>query len=168
MYWFDWMTLAVVMGVAIIQTVRGVKAGGMGLPLFESAGLIVAAVASTNLSGGISESLRVPRPTIIIVLFLALAIGAFILGRWFFTVTNLSFESLDGFLSFVFGLVSGWTVAHMLLRVIVELQGPSGVVAELMPNAPIGREVFLFRGWNWLVQLLFKARLAPEFNPDVG
>ena len=43
MHWYDWMTLVIVVGGAIIQTVRGNKAGGMGLPLFETAGLLAGA-----------------------------------------------------------------------------------------------------------------------------
>lgn len=168
MYWFDWAALAVVLFVAITQTVRGIKAGGMGLPLFEAAGLVVAAVAATNLAGGISQSLRIAKPVVLVAVFVFLAIWAFILGRWLFTLTSLSFESLDGFFSFIFGVVAGWTLAHMLLRVILEFQGPSGPVAGVLPNALIAREIYLFRGWNWLMQLLFRARLAPEFDPDVG
>jgi hypothetical protein len=168
MFWFDWMTLGIVLAVAINQTVRGVKAGGMGLPLFEACGLVVAAVASTNLSGGISQAVHMQKSVIMIVLFLLLSIGAFVGARWLFTVTEWSFESLDGFLSFVFGLVAGWTIAHMVLRIIIEFQGSASPVAAMMPDAQVAREVFQFRGWNWLMRLLFRARLMPEFNPDEG
>ena len=43
------MTLALMALVTVVQTVRGVRAGGMGLPFFEAAGVIVAAVAATSL-----------------------------------------------------------------------------------------------------------------------
>ncbi len=169
MFWFDWMALAIVLVVAITQTVRGAKAGGMGLPLFEAAGLVIAAVAATNLSGSISNALHMQKATVIIILFLVLGVGAFILGRWLFTVTQLTFESLDGLFSFLFGLVAGWTISHMVLRVVIESQGGSTApILALMNNAYVAREVYQFRGWNWLMQLLFRARLSPEFNPDVG
>jgi len=168
MQWFDWMSLAVVVGVAIVQTIRGTKAGGMGLPMFEAAGLVLAAVVATNLSGGVGQALHMQKSVVMIVLFLVLGVGAFVLGRWLFSVTDLSFESLDGLFSFLFGVAAGWTIAHMLLRIIVESQGVTGPVGSAMANAPVAREIFEFRAWNWLVRLLFRAKLSPDIDPDVG
>jgi len=168
MLWIDWMTLAIVLGVAITQTVRGVKAGGMGLPMFEAAGFVVAAVAATNLSGGIAQALHMQKAVVMLVMFVLLGVGALFLGRWLYTVTDLSFQSLDGFFSFVFGVVVGWIFAHMVLRIIMGFQGTGGSVAAVINTAPVAREIFQFRGWNWLMRLLFRVRLGPEFNPDIG
>lgn len=168
MFWFDWMTLAIVLGVTVIQTVRGIKAGGMGLPLFEAAGLVVSAVTATGVAGSVARALHLSKPVVLVSIFFLLAIGAFALGRWLYTVTQLSFESFDGVLSFIFGLVAGWTIGHVVLRVFIESQGPAGPIAGVMNSTLIAREVLQFRGWNWLVKLLFRARLAPEFNPDIG
>jgi len=168
MMWFDWMSLAILLVGAIIQTVRGVKAGGMGLPMFESLCLVVVAVAATNLSGGIAQILHAQKAVVMAVMFILLGVGAFLLGRWLYSITDLSFQSLDGFFSFLFGLVTAYAVAHMALRILIESQGATGPVGSALPNAPVAREVFEFRWWNWLVQLLFKAKLGPEINPDVG
>jgi hypothetical protein len=168
MHWYDWMTLLILVAVTIIQTVRGSKAGGMGLPLFEAAGVIVAAVASTALSHPLAGMVHVGDGVALIVLFLVFAALAFVLGRWLFTVTSLSFESLDGFLSFLFGLVMAWTIAHMVLRIVVVSQGGGGELASNMATSPVAREVFSFRTWNALVRLLFRAKLGPEIDPDVG
>ena len=46
MHWFDWMALGIVVVVAILETVRANKSGGMGLALFDAAGVVVAAVAA--------------------------------------------------------------------------------------------------------------------------
>jgi len=162
------MALAIVLGTAITQAVRAVKAGGMGLPLFEGLGLIVAAVGSINLSGPVASTLHMQKSTVLIVIFLILGIGAFIAGRWLFTITSWSFESFDGLLGFLFGVAGGWAVANVVLRVIMESQGVSGPVATMMGNSLIAREIYEFRAWNWLVRLLFRARLSPEFDPDVG
>ena len=35
MNWYDWVTLVIMTAVTIIQTVRGIRAGGVGLPLFR-------------------------------------------------------------------------------------------------------------------------------------
>jgi hypothetical protein len=168
MHWYDWMTLLILVVVTIIQTVRGSKAGGMGLPLFEAAGVVAAAVAATAFSRPLAGSIHVSEGVVLLVLFLVFAVLAFILGRWLFTVTSLSFESLDGLFSFLFGLVMAWTIAHMVLRVVIASQGGNGEIAANLANSPVAREVFSFRTWNALMRLLFKARLAPEINPDVG
>jgi len=165
---YDWMSLGIVVGVAIIQTVRGVKAGGLGLPMFEAAGLIVAAVGATKLAGPLGASLHVRAGTVMIVLFLVFGVLAFVLGRWLFSVTGTSFQSLDGFFSFVFGLVAGWTVAYMVLRIIIESQGANGALASVAATSPVVREVYLFHTWNKIMAVLFRAKLGPEFNPDVG
>lgn len=168
MQWFDWMTLAIVLGVAVVQTIRGSKVDGMGLPLFDAAGLVIAAVAATKLSGGVAQALHLEKTLVMLVLFVLLGVGAFVAGRWLFTVTEWSFGTMDGFFSFVFGVVAGWTIAHMVLRIIIESQGVTGPVGSAIGSAIVAREVFEFRGWNWLMQLFFKARLGPEFDPDVG
>ncbi len=168
MLWYDWMSLGIVVGVAIIQTIRGVKAGGMGLPMFEAAGLVVAAVSATKLSGPLGESLHVRTATVMIALFAVFGLLALVLGRWLFSVTGASFQSLDGFFSFVFGIVAGWIIAHMVLRIIIGSQGTNGALASVAATSPIVREVYLFHTWNKLIGLLLRAKLGPEFNPDIG
>jgi hypothetical protein len=168
MHWYDWMTLVILVVGTVIQTVRGGRAGGMGLPLFEAAGVVVAAVAATAFTHGLAELIHVSESIVLLVLFLVFSMLGFIVARWLFTLTALSFQSLDGFFSFVFGLVLAWTVAHMVLRILIASQGGNGEIAAQMANSPVAREVYQFRTWNALVRLLFKARLAPEFNPDEG
>src|SRR5512136_1645883 len=119
MHWYDWMTLAIVVGGTTIQTVRGSKAGGMGLPLFEAIGVIVAAVGATAFTHGLASTIHVSESVVLLVLFLVFSVLAFIVARWLFTLTGMSFQSLDGFFSFVFGLVLAWTVAHMVLRIVI-------------------------------------------------
>lgn len=168
MQWFDWMSLAIVLGMAIIQTIRTSKAGGMGLALFEMAGLIVSAFAANTITNSLASAPGSPRLILLLVLFIIFAILAFFFARWLFTVTGWSFESLDGLLGFLWGFAAGWVIAHMVLRIIVELQGPNGAVALGLADAPIAREIYFFRTWNGLIHFLFKVRLGPEFNPDVG
>jgi len=168
MQWYDWMTLAIVVGGAIVQTVRGVKAGGMGLPLFEAAGVVVAAVAATSFSRVLAGLIHVRESTVMLALFLAFTVLAFIVARWLFTLTGLSLQSLDGFFSLLFGLVLAWAVAHMFLRIMMVSQGDRGELATNMATSPVAREVFQFRTWNALMRLLFKAKLGPDFDPDVG
>lgn len=168
MWWFDWMALGVVLGGAIIQTLRTSKAGGMGLTLFEFGGLVIAAVGAVNLSSSLAQVLGIQRIVMLVILFLAFAVIGFAVARWFFGLTGWSFESLDGFFGFIWGIGAGVVIAHMVLRVIVESQGPNGAVATNIVNAPIAREVFYFKTWNALLNLLFKAKLGPDFNPDVN
>jgi len=168
MRWYDWITPAILVLVTIIQTVRGSKAGGMGLPLFEAAGVVVAAVAATAFSPSLAGTIHLNEGTVLLVLFIALMVPAFVVGRRLFTLTGLSFQSFDGLFSFLFGLVMAWTIAHMVLRCAVISQGINGEMATNIANSPVAREVFTFRSWNALMRLLFKAKLAPDFNPDVG
>lgn len=168
MWWFDWMCLGIVLGMAVIQTLRTLKAGGMGLTLFEFGGLIVAAVGAVQLSGGLAEVLKIQAGVATLVLFIFFAVFAFIIGRWLFGLTGWSFESLDGFFGFIWGLGAGWVIAHIVLRLLIEFQGQNGMVGTNIVNAPIAREVYYFRTWNALVGLLFRAKLGPEFNPDVN
>jgi hypothetical protein len=68
----------------------------------------------------------------------------------------------------MFGLVLAWTIAHMVLRVVILSQGGNGEVAAQMANSPVAREVFEFRTWNALMRLFFKARTGQEIDPDLG
>ncbi|MBM3331839.1 hypothetical protein FJY68_08320 [candidate division WOR-3 bacterium] len=168
MHWYDWMTLVIVVGGTIVQTVRGSKAGGMGLPLFEALGVVVAAVGATAFTHSVADMIHVRENVVLLVLFLVFSFFGFVLARWLFTLTAMSFQSLDGFFSCIFGVVLAWTVAHMVLRVVIMSQGGNGEVAAQMVNSPVAREVFEFRTWNALMRLLFKAKLGPDFNPDQG
>ena len=166
MHWYDWVTLLILVGGTIIQTVRGSKAGGMGLPLFEAIGVIAAAVGATAFTHGLAGMIHVSESVVLLVLFLVFSFVGFVVARWLFTLTAMSFESFDGLFSFIFGLVLAWTVAHMVLRIVIMSQGGNGEVAAQMANSPVAREVYQFRTWNALMRLLFKAKLAPDFNPD--
>lgn len=158
MQWIDWMTLAIVIVVTVIEIVRGTRAGGMGLPLFDAAGVVVAALAATNLSGPVAQALGLQKSLAMLGIFALLTVGAFILGYWLFGLTGWSLQVFNGLLSFIFGVVTGWAIAHMVLRILLESQGYTGPVGSLMSAAPVAREVFEFNGWNWLMNLLFKAR----------
>ena len=169
MYWFDWMVLAIVLVIAVLQTIRALKVGGMGQAVFDGALLVVAAVGATQFAKPVALMVGIEKWIVMLVLFVVLGVGAFILGRFLFNVTQWSFQSLDGVFAFIGGAVCGWTIAHMVLRIIIEAQGgATGEVGATIENALIAREIYQFRGWNWLVGLLFKAKLGPDFNPDVG
>jgi hypothetical protein len=168
MHWFDWMALGIVVVVAIIETVRATKAGGMGLALFDAAGVIVASVAATKLGPGLSQTLKMQPSTVVLIVFIALAILAIVLGYWLFGLTGWSFQSLDGFFSVVFGVATGWAVANMVLRIIMLSQGSNGEVASALAASPVVREIYQFKTWNALMRLLFKAKVGPDFNPDIG
>ncbi len=168
MHWYEWMTIGIMVVVTILQTVRGVKAGGMGLPLFEAAGVIVAAVASTSFAHGLAGAIHINESVALLGLFIAFAFLGFIVARWLFALTDLSFQSLDGFFSFAFGFIMAWAIAHMFLRIMISAQGPNGEIAVDIPKSAIVREIFQFRTWNSLMQLLFRAKLAPDFNPNQG
>jgi Co/Zn/Cd efflux system component len=167
MHWFDWTALAVVVAVTIVQTIRGAKQG-MGLVLYEALGLVVSAVGATALSGPLADAMHMEKAVVLIVLFLVFGVLAFVLAYLLFTATHWSFESLDGFLSCLFGLVGGWAIAHMVLRVILTSQGEHGELASALSTSLVCQEIFQFRTWNALLRLLFRAKLGPDFNPDVG
>ncbi len=165
MSWVDGMTLALMALVTVVQTVRGVRAGGMGLPFFEAAGVIVAAVAATSLSHELAGSLHVNESTLLLVLFILLSVLAFVLARWLFALTALSFQSLDGILSCLCALVMAWTVGHMFLRIMIGSADSEYV--EAIANSPVAREVLRFRSWHALMRLLFKAKAGPEIDPGL-
>jgi len=162
MNWHDWATLVVMAAVTIVQTMRGIRAGGVGLPLFEAAGAIVAAAAATALSRGIAGSLHFDESTVLFVLFVVFLALAFFVARWLFALTNLSFQSLDGVLSLLCGVAMAWAIGHMFLRIMI---GSAGVEAgDVIANSPVAREVYQFRTWNALMHLLFKAK-GSDFEP---
>ena len=158
MPWFDWMTLAILLAFGLLQAIRSSKAGGMGLALFEAVGIVAAAFAAVHLAGPLAESMHMQKSTVMIGMFFLLCVGAFFLGRWLFSITGWSFQTLDGPLGFIFGVVTGWAVAHMVLRVIIESQGWAGPVASQMQGSIFAREIMEFRGWHWLMRVLFRAK----------
>jgi hypothetical protein len=165
MDWHDWVTLVIMAAVTVIQTVRGVRAGGVGLPLFEAAGGVVAAVATTALSRGVAGALHFDESTVMFVLFIVFLALGFVVARWLFALTALSFQSLDGVLSLLCGLAMAWAVGHMFLRIMIGSAG--GEYAEIIANSPVAREVYQFRTWNALMHLLFQAK-GSDIEPTEG
>jgi hypothetical protein len=166
MSWYDLITLVIMAIVTIVQTVRGSKAGGVGLPLFEAAGVIVAAAAATSLARVLAGSLHARNSTVMLALFIALSVVAFLVARWLFALTTLSFQSLDGILSVFCGLAMAWAVAHMFLRITIG--SAEGESADIIANSPVAREVYQFHTWNALMRLLFKAKAGADFDPTEG
>ncbi len=164
MDWYDWVTLAIMVTVIVVQTIRGSRAAA-GLPMFEAAGGVIAAVAATAFSPGLAGMIHVSEYTVTFVLFIAFLAVAFLVAHWLFAMTGLSFQSLDGVLSLFFGLVLAWAVAHMFLRIMIS--SAEGESAQAIANSPVAGEVFRFRNWNALLRLLFKAK-ASDIDPDLG
>jgi hypothetical protein len=163
MHWYDWLALLVLAVVTVTQVVRGSKAG-FGLTLLEAAAAAVVAVLATWLGTGLANLIRLNTGLVLLVVFLILAFPALVAARWLFALTGWSFRSHDGAYSIIFGLALGWVVAHMLLRVIVGVQGPRGDLAKHITAMPVAREVFQFRTWNALTSLLFTARHGPAYE----
>jgi uncharacterized membrane protein required for colicin V production len=165
MSWYDWITLVIMAVVTIIQTVRGSRAG-MGLPLFEAAGVVVAAAAATAFAHGVAGPIHASDNTVMLALFILFSVLAFFVARWLFALAALSFQSLDGILSLFCGLVMAWAVAHMFLRIMIG--SAEGEAAEAIANSPVAREVYQFHTWNALIRLLFKVKAGPDNGPDLG
>ena len=158
--------MAIMAIVTIVQTIRGIRAGGVGRPLFEAAGGVVAAAAATALSHGVAGAIHFNESTVMFVLFFAFLAVAFVVAHWLAALAALSFQSFDGVLSLLFGLVLAWAVAHMFLRIMIG--SAEGETAQAIANSPVAREVFQFRTWNALIRLLFKAKAGPDFEPTEG
>lgn len=166
MNWYDWITLVIVALVTVIQTVRGVRAGGMGLPLFEAAGVVLAAVAATAFAHTLAGPIQARDTTMMLVLFIVFSVLAFFVARWLFALTALSLQPFDGILSVLCGLVMAWAVAHMFLRIMVGSAGSES--ADIIANSPIVREVYQFQSWKALMRLLFETKAGPDFDPTEG
>ncbi len=166
MNWYDWITLAIMAIVTVVQTIRGIRAGGFGLPLFEAAGVVVAAAAATAFAHGLAGPINARDSTAMLALFIAFSFVAFIVARWLAASTALSFQQFDGILSVLCGLVMAWAVAHMFLRIMIG--SAEGESVEAIAKSPIAGEVFQFRTWNALMRLLFNVKAEPDFDPTEG
>ncbi|MFO7676281.1 MAG: hypothetical protein R6X12_08210 [bacterium] len=167
MLWFDWMTLGIILAVAVLQAVGAAKVDGFSLALFQALFVSLAAVAAVALYRPLALALNLERWVALAGLFIVLGIAALLLGRLAYSFTGWSFGTFDAPLGFIFGLVTGWAVAHVVLRVIVEKQGYSGPVAQNLARAPVAAEVYWFRTWNKLASVLFKARFGGREMWDV-
>jgi len=156
------MALLIIAASTIIQVVRGSKEG-FGLPLFEAAGAVVAAVAATALSRWLTGVIHVHQGVVLPVLFFVLAGIALIVARWLFTLTGWSFRSYDGACSIPFGLGLGWAIAYVFLGIVVAAQGANGVATQIA-HAPVAREVYQFRTWNALTRPFVTAKHGPDFE----
>lgn len=173
---YDWVCIGIMLVGAIVQAIRASKSGGMGLPLFEALGVIVAAVGANKLGPMFGLAMHVQAWIVMLVIFVVLSVVAFLVARWLFSILAWSFESMDALFGALWGVVLGWAVASVVLHVVVEIQGPGGALAavamnpeaEVRAQMPIVNEVLNFRTWKALMGLLFKAKLGPEFNPDIG
>ena len=162
MHWYDWTALLIIAAGTITQIVRGSKAG-FGLPLFEAAGAVVAAVAATAFSRGLTGVVRVNQAVTLPVLFVVFAGIALIVADWLFALTGWSPKSRDGAYSIPFGLVLGWAIAYVFLGIVVAEQGANGVATQ-MAHAPVAREVYQFRTWNALMGPFTTNRNVPNFQ----
>ncbi len=164
MEWHDLVALAIMVTVVVVQTIRGTRAAG-GLPMFEAAGGVIAAAAAVSFAPGLAGMIHASEYTVMFVLFVAFLAVAFLVAHWLFAMTGLSFQSLDGIFSLLFGLVLAWAIAHMFLRIMVS--SAEGESAQVIANSPVAGEVLRFRTWNALMRLLFKVK-ASDIDPDLG
>ena len=163
MNWYDQVVLVIMVIVTIAQTIRGVRAGGVGLPLFEAAGVVIAAAGATAMAHLLAGSIRAEEDVVLLVLFIVFSVLAFFVAHWFAALTALSFQSLDGIFSFLCGVVMAWAIANMFFRIMMASAG--GEAAAAIANSPVAREVYQFQSWNELMRLLFNVKGGQSFDP---
>lgn len=158
MFWFDWMTLGIILVFAILQAVHASRAGGFGVTLFQGLLVCLAVAAAVNLAPLVAPLLKLERGIVLTGLFVLLGVAAWLVGRMLFSFTGWSLGGFDVPLGFLFGAVAGWAVAHLVLRILIEFQGPGGPVGRNLAQAPVAAEIYWFGTWNRVLDLLFRTR----------
>jgi hypothetical protein len=142
MSWIDIVTLAVVVTVTVIYTIRG--RDFLGVALFDAGAAVVAAWAAHTLHRAIAQSIGISPPVAYIILFvLLLALLLFASAR-LFNLIQLQFTPFNTLVSFILGIVAGWAFAYVLLEVIGLSVSPESPTADKLESSSVASEILHF------------------------
>ncbi len=159
----DILGIGVILFFAILQTIRG--RNGMGKPLFEMIGVIIAAFASVSWYEGLAKISGISPALAIAILFILLGFLSIFFANLLFSITDWSFESLDMFFSFFFGIALGWAVSHILFNLLILSYGKASPFAYAVEESRVAKEILEFKTFKAIIALLYRAKLGPEITP---
>ncbi|MEO0077695.1 MAG: hypothetical protein ABIK86_01660 [candidate division WOR-3 bacterium] len=156
MNWVDIISLALLVVVILIFTLRGREA--MGSALFDMAALVVAAWSTHKLYAVLGELTGLGETATYIILFVLLSALLLFVASRLFKITQLAFNPFDVFLSFLFGIVAAWAVTYALLEVIMISVTADSRTAEDLRDSRVATEILQFRTLTGTKALLDSAR----------
>lgn len=146
--------------VATVQAIRG--KGGMGKILFEMVAFILALVIANRYKEGISALIKLDIPFTFLITFIILLIIFLYLAYLLFNITEWSLGNLDSFFSFLFGIAIGWVICFVVIKFLYLRYTEESEIGFLLSSSKMAKEIYYFKTYNKIVELLHKARLGPE------
>ncbi|MEO0097238.1 MAG: CvpA family protein [candidate division WOR-3 bacterium] len=146
--------------VAIIQAIRG--RAGMGKPLFEMVAFILALVLANHFKEGLSSLIKLDIYWTFLITFIILLIILLYLAYLLFNITEWSLGNLDSFFSFLFGIAIGWVICFFVIKFLYLKYTEESEIGLLLSSSKMANEIYYFKTYNKIVELLYKAKLGPE------
>ncbi|MCS7250002.1 MAG: CvpA family protein [candidate division WOR-3 bacterium] len=148
--------------VAIIQAIRGKN--GMGRILFEMIAFIMALVIANRYKEGISTLLKLDISLTFLITFIVLLIIFIYLAYLLFNITEWSLGNLDSFFSFIFGIAIGWVLCFSVIKFLYLKYTENSEIGFLLSSSKMANEIYYFKTYNKILELLHKARLGPQIE----
>jgi len=163
MNWVDYASLAIVILITVIYTIRGKDA--MGVAVFDMAATVVAAWAATKFHPWFSQAIHLSSPLTYAILFVVLlAILLFASGR-LFNFMQLQFSPFNTFISFIAGVIAGWAFAFVALQVITEATANGGPTADAVAASSVASEIVHFHTIEATTARLDSVTLFQDHEP---
>lgn len=160
MKFLDILILFFILIVAIIQAIRGKN--GIGKPLFEMIAFILALVISNRYKESLSGLIKLDVCWAFLISFVILLIIFIYLAYLLFNITEWSWGSFDSFFSFLFGIAIGWVICYFVIKFLYLRYGEHSDIGFILSSSSVANEIYHFKAFNKLAELLYKARLMPE------
>ena len=170
MNWLDIILLLLIVGTAVVGTVRG-----LGRAAFDALGLYAALWAASTLAPLVAVHLTlnaggaaVNQSWIFGILFVLL--GVLMLGvSWYVhSLTRFDAGMFDKLLGLAAGVAMGVIVAHSLVSALVTSDPHRVASAALVADAPVGREVYGFPTYHSVLDTITGATTYRRDLPNVG
>jgi hypothetical protein len=163
MNWVDMVSLAIVITVTVIYSIRGKDA--MGVALFDMAAVVVAAWAATKFHTTIAQQIHLSSQTTYAILFIVLLAILLFASSRLFNFMQFQFSPFNTFVSFFAGIIAGWAFAFVLLQVISEAAVDGGPTANAVASSSVASEIVHFHTIVTTTAHLDSATLFQDHEP---
>jgi uncharacterized membrane protein required for colicin V production len=143
MSWIDFVGIGVILVVVLIITLRGREY--MGAALFDTTAVVGATAAAHHVYRRLADVVRIAPWVAYVGLFVVVGVVLILVAAKLHSLTQISFQPFNVFISFFLGIVSGWAVCYMLYETIAAASDMRSATAKAMQASPVAAEILEFR-----------------------
>lgn len=143
MNWIDFLTIGIVVVVAVIFALRGREF--VSAALFDAGAIVLAAWTGHKAHPGAAELLNISPLLAYIIIFVVVGAVMIFVSAKLHQLTQWDFHPFNALVSFFLGIIAAWAIAYVVLEAMLVGTTPGSDTRYKISESPVAAEILTFR-----------------------